>query len=346
MKTSKKAFLFLVLICLASCQEEKKDHSPSDYYTLVNSAELLICQDKYDEALQAYKSAFEMIEKPFGKDVFNAGLVASFSENISDRNAYFQKVINNTTDHSYIERQIVGQYIDKDDWEKMLKNRKVDYDVNLRREFAEILARDQMHRPDYATYDDEINKNRKINLKRIIDLTNDSGFPSHIELGYAYNLRELDHHIVLHHTTQRRSRDKSVMDLEQLLSYAVETRRLDPEKAIFYMNFQNDLEKGRFEVYSTWRYRHPLLPDSLNSIVWLPRLSKDQIKESNEMRKKWHANSLEDISSKASYLSTSKHPFVFTSVNRSVGNLRDDFDRETALSQYGKFTRHMTTSRG
>jgi len=46
------------------------------------------------------------------------------------------------------------------------------------------------------------------------------------------------------------------------------------------------------------------------------------------------ANSLDDIATKSDYLSRSSRPFIFTSVKKSIGNLRDDFDKETALEQY------------
>jgi len=199
-----------------------------------------------------------------------------------------------------------------------------------------------MFRPMYDTHDDTINANRKINLKRILELADSNGFPSQVELGYSDYLRSQPHDIVLHHTAQRRSYDKTVVDLEPILKTAVQNGRFDPEQAIFYLNYQDDKEKGRFEVYSSWQYKHPLLPDSLNNKVWFPKLDEQQLTIVNDKRKEWYANSITDIITKANFLNKSGLPFIFTSVRKSIGNLHNDFDKTTALEQYELFTMRMT----
>lgn len=130
--------------------------------------------------------------------------------------------------------------------------------------------------------------------------------------------------------------------MEPILKSAVKNGRLDPEQAIFYLNFQNDNEKGIFEVYSSWQYKHPLLPDSLNNKVWYPKLDEEHLSRVNEKRKEWFANSLTDISIKANFMNKSKLPFIFTSVKKSIGNLHDDLDKETVLEQYQMMTSRMT----
>jgi hypothetical protein len=175
-----------------------------------------------------------------------------------------------------------------------------------------------------------------------LELTDSDGFPSQVELGYSNYLRNQPHDIVLHHTAQRRSYDKTVTDLEPILKSAVKNGRFDPELAIYYLNFQNDQEKGKFEVYSSWQYKHPLLPDSLNNKVWFSQLDEEQTRKANELRKQWYANSLSDITKKTEFLNKSELPFVFSSVKKSIANLKDDFDKETALEQYGLFTIQMT----
>ncbi|WP_046745424.1 hypothetical protein [Kordia zhangzhouensis] len=225
--------------------------------------------------------------------------------------------------------------------DKLVYKREIKYNQKLRTEFNEIHARDQLFRPMYETHDDTINSIRKINLKRILELTDSDGFPSQVELGYDNYLRQQPHYIILHHTAQRRSYDKTVIDLEPILKSAVKSGRFDPEQAIFYLNFQNDMEKGSFEVYSSWQYKHPILPDSLNNKIWFPKLTKEQISKVNEKRKEWYANSISDIVRKTEFLNKSDLPFVFTSVRKSIANLHDDFDKETALKQYNGMTSYM-----
>lgn len=126
-----------------------------------------------------------------------------------------------------------------------------------------------------------------------------------------------------------------------MLFKAVQEGRFDPESAITYLNFQNDLEKGTFEVYSTWQYMHPLLPDTLNNKVWLKKLGDEQKNEANKKRREWNASSLEDIAVKATFVAKSNLPFIFTSVRQSIGNLGAELDKESALIQYNLFTQSM-----
>lgn len=336
----RKITIFLLAVFLLNCSSKKEFNVPK-YYELVNKAELQICRTNYTEAIESYRQAFNHIDKPFGKDVFNSALASAIIKNDKTLISNLQKIINNSDELGRIESVFVEKYLSKENWDEMVAQRELEYNSELRQEFKEILERDQLFRPMYDTHDDTINANRKLNVNRILEITKDLGFPAHQELGYTRNLRGQKHDIVLHHTAQRRSYDKSVIDLEPILKEAVNNGRFDPERAIFYLNFQNDTQKGYFEVYSSWQYVHPLLPDSLNNKVWLPKLSDSQIKEANSIRKKWYANTLDDIGAKAAFLAKSNLPFIFTCVSKSQGNLRDDFDKETALSQYQSFTSHM-----
>lgn len=311
----------------------------ANYHHCINQAELRICEEEYKSAIDLYELAFKNIQKPFGKDLFNAAICSELMEEYQNRDRLLQRIINNTDEFEFVKSKFANNFISTEQWSKLINNREIEYNPRLRKEFKEILKRDQLFRPMYDTHDEIINKNRKLNVARILDLTDSIKFPSHFELGYTEHLRDQNHYIVLHHTAQRRSKDKSVIDLEPILYNAIKKGRFDPEYAIFYLNFQNDLEKGNFEVYSTWQHKHHLLPDSLNIKIWLADLSTQQIDQANKKRKKWMANSLEDIATKAKFLSKNNHPFIFTSVRQSISYFRDDFDKEQALEQYRLATR-------
>lgn len=336
----KKTYFILILTLILSCSETKKYNSEK-YFEHINNAELAICEENFAKALSEFEIAFAAIEKPFGKDVFNASLSGQLTKEYKKRDGFLQQIINNSDELDFVKSTFVGEYMTYQEWKELISKKELKYDEALRMEFNEIHYRDQLFRPMYETHDDTINSIRKINLKRILDFADSVGFPSHIELGYSNYLRNQPQDIVLHHTAQRRSYDKTVIDLEPILKSAVKNGRFDPEQAIFYLNFQDDREKGVFEVYSSWQYRHPLLPDSLNNKVWLPKLDEEQILKANQKRKEFFANSLVDISRKANFLNKSELPFIFSSVKKSTANLRDDFDRETALEQYQMMTSDM-----
>ena len=304
------------------------------YHMLINEAEMAICEGDFDSASKNYALAFREIKKLFGPDVFNAALSNQLSNHIDERNLNLQLLVNNSDDLSSIKSIFVNTYIDETLWNSFIENRTIEYDSSLRNEFKSIWERDQMFRPMYDTHDDTIQANRIINMNRILSLTDSLGFPSQIELGYRKSLRGQNHDVVLVHTAQRRSSDKNIIDLEPVLCKAVNEGRFDPEQAIAYLHFQNDTDKGNFEVYSTWQYRHQLFPDSLNNQIWLVNLNKQEYERANEIRKKWNADQLDDIATKSDYSSKSNIPFIFTSVMTFVENMPTDLTLEEALEQY------------
>lgn len=309
------------------------------YHILTNKAEIAICDGDFDKASKNYSLAFREIKKPFGADVYNATLSNQLSNNLDERNLYLQLLINNSDDLSLLKSIFVNTYIDENLWNSFIEKRTTEYDSILRNEFKSIWERDQMFRPMYDTHGDTIQANRIINMNRILSLTDSLGFPSQIELGFKKSLRGQNHDVVLVHTSQKRGSDKNIIDLEPILCKAVNEGRFDPEQAISYLHFQNDKDKGNFEVYSTWQYRHHLLPDSLNNKIWLPSLNKEKYESANRIRKKWNADQLDDIATKSDFNSKSNIPFIFTSVMTFIENMPTNLTLEEALEQY-----KMTTS--
>ncbi|MAT90567.1 MAG: hypothetical protein CMC35_07730 [Flavobacteriaceae bacterium] len=304
------------------------------YHILTNKAEIAICDGDFDRASKNYSLAFREIKKPFGHDVYNAALSNQLSKNLDERNLNLQLLINNSEDLSMLKSIFVNTYIDENLWNSFIEKRTTEYDSRLRNEFKSIWERDQLFRPMYDTHGDTIQANRIINMNRILSITDSLGFPSQIELGFRKSLRGQNHDVVLVHTSQRRSSDKDIIDLEPILCKAVNEGRFDPEQAIAYLQFQNDKDKRNFEVYSTWQYRHPLLPDSLNDQIWLVNLNREKYERANEIRKKWNADQLDDIAIKADFISRSNIPFIFTSVMTFIENMPTDLTPEEALKRY------------
>ena len=340
-KRKMKKIIIPILVIIQVACNNKPEFSISEYHETINKAELLICSANYEQASNEYNRAFEKIVKPFGHDVFNAALVNQLANKPNARNAYLQLLIDNSDDLDKVKSTFVNVYITQEVWDQLLQDRKVAYNLELRSEFKEIQDRDQLFRPMYDTHDDTINANRIINMNRILELTALSGFPSQIELGFTESLWGQNHDIVLHHTSQRRSRDKNIMDLEPILFQAVNKGRFDPERAIFFLSMQNDSDKRNFETYSTWQHVHPLLPDSLNNKIWLPNLTKEQEISANEMRMRWKADKLVDIAAKSNFKTKNNLPFIFTSVRKSIGNMSDKYDLQQALEQYKMATSWM-----
>ncbi len=327
-------FVIVFTIFLYASCNNKSSISIDRYHSLVNDAELAICKLDFEKALALYDEAFKHLKKPFASESFNAALVAAELGYVKVRDKHLQLIIDNSDDLDFLNSVFVDQYLSKDSWDTLIKNRSVDYSDKLRNEFELISERDQLFRPMYDTHDDTINANRKINLERILQVSDSLGFPSHFELGYNGFFNNQGHNVVLHHSAQRRSYDKSVIDLEQILFKAVRLGRIDPESAIVYLSYQNDPEKDLFHVHSTWQYRHRLLPDSLLNKVWVRDLDDSTLSKINCTRDKWFADSIEDIEIKSAYSAKSEIPFVFTSIRRLVSEFYDNQTLEEVMKQY------------
>ena len=322
----------LILLILQSCSHKEEQLG---YFQFVNSAELAICSNNFDGALELYKKAFQIIDKPFGKDLYNAALLSGIQKDSLNFRKYLGKIINNLDDYRHLKQIFMFQYgfLSEDVFQSLLANKVVDYDSVLVKEMAFIRDRDQLFRPMYDTHMDTIEVLRKLNLNRIIELSNATGFPSHRELGYPTFMRHHDHYIVLHHTAQRRSQVKSTYDMLPLLRRAVDEHRIDPEIALQYLSMQNDADKSdivRFEVRS---YRHELLPEGFAEKQFIPKFDHDKIQKADSLRSAWSASSIKDIKKKALYLNSTSYPFIFSSVQLAVGNLKSDMSKEEILEQ-------------
>jgi len=183
----------------------------------VKNAEIKITKEQFSEAVNLYQEAFPLIEKPFGKDVFNAALTSQLANMHDERDQFLQIIINNSEGIDKTKSVFVGTFLTQEHWDSLLDNKVPAYDPLLRAEFAGILKKDQLYRPHYSEFDDVINENEKANLQQIISYIEAYGFPSQIKLGYPEDLISQGHHIVLVHTTRRRAEDKSVMNHKNMM---------------------------------------------------------------------------------------------------------------------------------
>lgn len=329
-----RLYLVSTLFLITGCTVNEVDIQK--YHELVNRAELAICSDRLSISSQLYQEAFSHIDKPFGKDLFNAALVEGQLHNKMTLLQYLQQLVNNLDEFDYLKSAFVNSKISNQEWQNLLDNREVSFDPVLKKEVEEILNRDQMYRPDYDTHDSLIYDNLIINLQWIVEKIKFSEFPAHQELGYRYSFRGQDHHLVLHHTAQRRSYDKTMLDLEPILYEAVQSGRLDPERAIQYLIYQND--NLDFQNYTVWQFQHSLLPDSLTSVYWSTDLTeKSSLVDSTRLT--WMACSMTDAEKKAKYLSENlSSDYIFTSVNRAEGNLDERLEFEEAMATFKLLT--------
>ena len=73
-----KKILLLLIIFIAKNGFSQQNYIP--YYQLKNKAEVAICQDKYEDALDYYKQAFRLVDFPLGKEIINSLICALLVE--------------------------------------------------------------------------------------------------------------------------------------------------------------------------------------------------------------------------------------------------------------------------
>jgi len=289
----KHFYIFIIFLSALSCNQAQEINIPR-YYELVKDAEMQIVNEKYKDAVNLYQEAFPIIEKPFGKDVFNAALASELADMHEERDQYLQIIINNSENAEKTKSIFVGSYLDEQEWNSLVDQKVIDYDPVKRIEFEGILKKDQLYRPHYDEFDSIIEVNEKANMQQIISYSEAYGFPSQIKLGYPEDLVSQGHHIVLLHVARRRAEDKSVMNLKNMMKSALDAGRLDPEIAITFLYYQKDAsDSAKFLPLSQyWAFTHDALPDSINSIVRRDSGILAKVKAHNEFREKWYATTL------------------------------------------------------
>lgn len=337
-------FSFALLLSLSSCNQPQEINIPR-YYELVKDAEMQIVNEEYKEAINLYQNAFPLIEKPFGKDVFNAALASQLANLYDERDQYLQIIINNSENAEKTKSVFVGTFLTQEQWDNLLNKKVPAYDSVQRAEFAGIMKKDQLYRPHYDEFDEIIKENEKSNLQQILSFTEQYGFPSQIELGYREDLNGQDHNIVLIHVTRRRAKDKSIMNLKNLMRNAVDAGRMDPEAAVAYIYYQKDDSDSSDYMHLSqyWVYTHDALPDSLKTKIMRDPGIPKEVKAHNELREKWYATTLTERKEKLHFLKKTKLPFIFSSVNRNMNTIDFTFliPEDELLDKYESMTKGM-----
>lgn len=98
--------LFLLLACFVSgIQQYAYSQSYKEYYELINSAELSVSQNNFNEALDDYSLAFKIAPKnSFCRDLFNAAVVSQEAGNIALAKSFLRNFLVNGGDIIFIKK--------------------------------------------------------------------------------------------------------------------------------------------------------------------------------------------------------------------------------------------------
>ena len=189
-------------------------------------------------------------------------------------------------------------------WRNFKKNNLSSYtDTVLRNKMDSIFLVDQFFRKkegSYEMYGDTISKIDSTNVKMLTELIYKSGLPSEKEIGAKNFKGEQGYDIVLHHWSQARSRNKKILNLTPFLVFELQSGRIEPHKAAYYLEMQND---DGFHAGVTYITKAAV--DTTQN-YFVPKYSEIQLMQINLNRKWLYLESLEEFYEKARYII--RHP--------------------------------------
>lgn len=173
----------------------------SDYFSLTNEAELLICKEQSELALEHYDKAFKLNIEPFGKDVYNAWICA-YKQNDTVRFTAYSKILikrgaflHDFTHENLLNQVPGGPKVDKFStiWRELKLKIPKSTDSLFRADLQAIRDADQPPRKYFiekckGQYNicgrDSLNIFDSLNVLRLKKLILEKGFPAESKVGF------------------------------------------------------------------------------------------------------------------------------------------------------------------
>jgi hypothetical protein len=246
-------FLILSVVLLTVCPKltfSQDSSSVYQYYELINQAELSIADSAIDNALLTYKNAFQILKKPKTKDLYNATLCASLTNNPIAFDYLEKLILKGYTLDSLGKQKIIAKLISKPQWKKLNlrypelhKQWLSKINIPLRDSLKALLVRDQSFRilkGSYAIYGDTIKKIDKENNAKLLKIIAKYGYPDDDLVGDNEITQPFGFDIVIWHQTQT----NFIYNYTNILKTAVKQGKLDPMRAARLL--ENHLGDGRY----------------------------------------------------------------------------------------------------
>jgi hypothetical protein len=176
--------------------------SIEDYYSLINEAELLICDNKIEHAVEHYDKAFENKDIPFGKDLYNAWLCSYMLDDTVRFKRYSISMIKcgaflHQQVHENMLKTIGGKHdlqLFSDIWNRLKQSVKSGVNENNFKALERFLNEDQAVRHffqdscgerNYNTCGrDSLNVFDSLNVEHLFKYFAENGFPTEQKYGY------------------------------------------------------------------------------------------------------------------------------------------------------------------
>jgi hypothetical protein len=187
-----KRLILLILSFVSQLTFAQEINYLKTYHPKINTAELLVINGKYTDALAQYQKAFATVPRGFMKDYFNAAVCATYIGDANNTYKYLLEVAGKGISLDFIKDETAFMGIQQDpNWrnfekEYLAKKREFEQKVNknLKDKLAKIVERDQWFRVRNTEVSaDTIAKIDKQSATELDYLIARYGFPSEDTIG-------------------------------------------------------------------------------------------------------------------------------------------------------------------
>ncbi|WP_139307912.1 hypothetical protein [Pontibacter flavimaris] len=256
----RKILLYFTLLVLAqqhALAQDALDYTQV-YHPVINEAELLVVDKKYEQALEAYQRAFAAVPSPFARDYYNAVICALLLQERGKTFNYLEELVQKGVSLEYLERQpVLDSLRSTKQWQKFAKKypkRRAKYEQKLNKELRadldELYARDQYFRQakgGWRVHGDTITKIEAANTKLLLGWIEEYGYPGEDLVGVADTLEQLPRFTVV---IERQTKARKGQDFTEVLTQAVQQGRIAPQAAAYLLDQQAGASKYGSRVFA------------------------------------------------------------------------------------------------
>jgi hypothetical protein len=185
-----KQIIFIPAIFLTTAIAKAQPKQLVAYYQAIYKAENCIMQNRLDSSLHYYQQAFAAWPRPFGRDTYNAAVVASQQKVYIKTHHYLTRLLKLGAKLADIKNtKIFAPFLQSQLGRRFLQQApsvKPIYDAVYRSQIEALLAADQAFRikkGSYTLYGDTIKKIDRQNISAFLQLVNEKGFPTEEKVG-------------------------------------------------------------------------------------------------------------------------------------------------------------------
>lgn len=211
------------------------------YNKYINTAELLICDSLFHNALCDYDTAFKLLAEPFAIDKYNAAMCAFITGDYDKGSTYLEQVVKRGYNYKLLESNRIINLLDTNDRSNLFRNLEqcsVEIDYKLKNTYDSLYIIDQYFRKDslyWITNRDTLCKTDYSNGRFMSGLIDRYGFPSERSVGVSANLLSaLPWELIIIHNHVKPFCNERV-DFSTAILYALEHGLIRTPKAANYL---------------------------------------------------------------------------------------------------------------